>query len=81
MQTNSYSDSFNVKILVNDCGNPAGKLADAELYFSGNSALAGLKLIGFAIWKSRTSTGGNVTSRRVSNRSMATVAALHCCVP
>jgi hypothetical protein len=61
MQTNSYSDTFSVKILVNDRGNPAGKLADAELHFSGNSSLAGLKLIGFAIWERRTGAGRNVT--------------------
>ena len=36
-----------VKITPNDKGNPAGKLADAELHFS-DGALEGLKLIGFA---------------------------------
>jgi hypothetical protein len=41
MQTNNPSDTFSVKILVNDRGNPAGKLADAELHFSGNSPLTG----------------------------------------
>jgi hypothetical protein len=46
---------------VNDRGDPAGKLADAELYFSGNSPLTGLKLIGFAIWERRTGAGRNVT--------------------
>ena len=35
-----------VKITPNDKGNPAGKLADAELHFS-DGALEGLKLIGF----------------------------------
>ncbi len=49
-----------VKITPNDHGNPAGKLADAELHFSGGP-LAGLKLIGFAIWERRGATGRNVT--------------------
>ena len=60
MQTNS-SDTFSVKILVNDRGNPAGKLADAELHFSGDSSLAGLKLVGFASWERRGGAGRNVT--------------------
>ncbi len=41
-----------VKILRRDVGAPAGKLADAELHFSGGE-LDGLKLIGFAIWQGR----------------------------
>ena len=41
-----------VKITPNDKGNPPGKLADAELHFT-EGALAGLKLIGFAIWERR----------------------------
>ena len=41
-----------VKITPNDKGNPPGKLADAELHFT-HGALAGLKLIGFAIWERR----------------------------
>jgi hypothetical protein len=49
-----------VKILPNDKGNPPGKLADAELHFS-ESALDGLKLIGFAIWERRGGKGRNVT--------------------
>ena len=43
----------------NDKGNPPGKLADAELQFSGGP-LDGLKLIGFAIWERRAG-GRNVT--------------------
>ena len=57
MQTNHSSDTITVKITPNDRGNPAGKLADAELHFGGESPLAGLKLIGFSIWERR---GGNV---------------------
>jgi hypothetical protein len=49
-----------VKILPNDKGNPPGKLADVELHFV-DGALAGLKLIGFAIWERRTGAGRNVT--------------------
>jgi hypothetical protein len=49
-----------VKITPNDKGNPPGKLADAELHFTGG-ALAGLKLIGFSIWERRGGNGRNVT--------------------
>jgi hypothetical protein len=50
-----------IKIAPNDKGNPPGKLADAELHFT-DGPLAGLKLIGFAIWERRGGGGGrNVT--------------------
>ena len=49
-----------VKITPNDKGNPPGKLADAELHFTAGP-LDGLKLIGFAIWERRGSSGRNVT--------------------
>ena len=49
-----------VKITPNDKGNPPGKLADAEVHFT-DGPLAGLKLIGFAIWERRTGGGRNVT--------------------
>ena len=49
-----------VKIVPNDKGNPPGKLADAELHFT-DGPLAGLKLIGFAVWERRTGNGRNVT--------------------
>src|SRR6185295_16351117 len=48
-----------VKFFPNDKGNPAEKLADAELHFSGGP-LDGLKLIGFGIWE-RKNGGRNVT--------------------
>ena len=48
-----------VKFFPNDKGNPPGKLADAELHFSGGP-LDGLKLIGFAIWE-RKNGGRTVT--------------------
>jgi hypothetical protein len=38
-----------VKILRNERNTPSGKLANAELHFSGGE-LDGLKLIGFAVW-------------------------------
>ena len=49
-----------VKIVPNDKGNPSGKLADAELHFT-DGVLAGLKLIGFAVWERRSGSGRNVT--------------------
>jgi hypothetical protein len=52
--------SLVVKITANDKGNPAGKLADAELHFT-DGELGGLKLLGFAIWERRGGGGRNVT--------------------
>src|SRR5437870_7262572 len=52
--------SLTVKIVPNDKGNPPGKLADAELHFTGGE-LDGLKLIGFGIWQRGGGTGRNVT--------------------
>lgn len=49
-----------VKITPNDKGNPTGKLADAELHFT-EGPLAGLKLLGFAVWERRNGSGRNVT--------------------
>lgn len=49
-----------VKIIEQSGAAPAGKLADAELHFS-DGVLAGLKLIGFAIWERRGGGGRNVT--------------------
>lgn len=48
-----------VRFYPNEKGSPAGKLADAELHFSGG-ALDGLKLVGFAVWE-RKGGGRNVT--------------------
>jgi hypothetical protein len=45
-----------VKILRNEQGRPAGKLADAEIHFIGGE-LAGLKLVGFGIWEARANSG------------------------
>ena len=49
-----------IKILPNEKGNPAGKLADAELHFT-SGPLEGLKLIGFAVWERKSGNGRNVT--------------------
>jgi hypothetical protein len=45
-----------VKILRSDRRGPAGKLADAEIHFI-SGELAGLKLIGFAVWERHASSG------------------------
>jgi hypothetical protein len=49
-----------VKIIRNGGHMPPGKLADAELHFTGGE-LDGLKLIGFAVWARRDGQGRNVT--------------------
>jgi hypothetical protein len=49
-----------IKIMPNDKGTPAGKLADAEVHFT-DGHLDGLKLIGFAVWERRTGPGRSVT--------------------
>ena len=54
------TNTVTVKISMNDNGNPAGKLAEAELHFSGGP-LDGLKMIGFSIWERRGGGGRNVT--------------------
>ena len=59
-KTRTTTSNLTVKITPNDKGNPAGKLADAELHF-GEGGLAGLKLIGFSIWERRGGNGRNVT--------------------
>ena len=49
-----------IVIALNDRPMPPGKLADAELHFT-EGPLAGLKLIGFAVWARRGGDGLNVT--------------------
>jgi hypothetical protein len=49
-----------VKITPDDRNTVPGKVADAELHFS-DGPLAGLKLIGFAVWERRSGGGLNVT--------------------
>jgi hypothetical protein len=53
-------NNVTVKITPNDRNNPPGKLAEAELHFT-NGELAGLRLIGFAIWERRGGGARNVT--------------------
>lgn len=48
-----------IEIIVNGTITVRGKLADAEIHFT-EGPLAGLKLIGFAIWE-RRGGGRNVT--------------------
>lgn len=48
-----------IKFVPNDKGNPPGKLADAELHFSGGP-FDGMKLVGFAVWE-RKGGGRNIT--------------------
>lgn len=48
-----------VKFFQNDKGAPQGKLADAELHFSGGP-LDGLKLVGFSVWERKSGGGRNV---------------------
>ena len=48
-----------VKVVVNEKGNPAGKLADVEVHFN-DGTFEGLKLVGFAIWERRAGSR-NVT--------------------
>ncbi len=51
-----------IKIVANEKGNPPGKLAEVELHFNAaDGVLAGLKLIGFAIWERRSGGVRNVT--------------------
>jgi len=49
-----------IKITANERTCPPGKLADVELHFT-DGPLAGLKLIGFAVWERRSNNGRNVT--------------------
>jgi hypothetical protein len=58
--TNTVNANVTVKFVINEKGNPPGKLADAEPHFS-DGVLAGLKLIGFGVWERRSGGGRNVT--------------------
>ena len=50
-----------VRIIPNEKGSPAGKLAEAEVIFENEAGLlSGLKLIGFSVWERRDG-GRNVT--------------------
>ena len=49
-----------IRVHFTPTANPPGKLADAEIHFTGG-LFDGLKLIGFAIWERRGGGGRNVT--------------------
>lgn len=49
-----------VKIMPNDKSSPNGKLADVEVHFT-DGHLAGMRLLGFAIWELKNGSGRNVT--------------------
>jgi len=51
--------SVQVKIISNGTKSPKGKLASAEVLFSGDP-LDGLRLVGFGVWE-KTGGGQNVT--------------------
>ena len=51
-----------IKIMPVEKGALNGKLADAELHFTdADGAMAGMRLLGFAIWNQRNGPGRNVT--------------------
>ncbi len=52
--------TITIQILKPSGHSAPGKLADAELHFTGGE-LDGLKLVGFAVWKSRDGNGEDVT--------------------
>src|SRR5262245_22527579 len=52
--------TINIHILKTDAHAAPGKLADAEIHFTGGE-LDGLKLVGFAVWRSRDGRGQNVS--------------------
>jgi len=52
--------TISIQILKTNGHSARGKLADAEIHFSGGE-LDGLKLVGFAVWKKRHGDGQDVT--------------------
>lgn len=59
--TTPPADGLSVTITPNAGSAPVGKLADAEITFTAQGPLQGLRLLGFAIWERRTGSGRNVT--------------------
>ena len=70
--------TISIHILKTNGHAAPGKLADAEIHFNGGE-LDGLKLVGFAVWKSRDGRGEDVTSRRGSSSRTASAGASRCC--
>ena len=52
--------NITIKILETNGHSAPGKLADAEIHFTGGE-LDGLKLVGFAVWQQRNGQGRNVS--------------------
>ena len=52
--------TISIHILKTNGQAAPGKLADAEIHFNGGE-LDGLKLVGFAVWRSREGQGEDVT--------------------
>ena len=52
--------TITIKILKTNGHSAPGKLADAEIHFTGGE-LDGLKLVGFAVWQRRDGNGQNVS--------------------
>lgn len=52
--------TITIQILKTNGHSAPGKLADAEIHFTGGE-LDGLKLVGFAVWRSRDGEGQNVS--------------------
>ena len=52
---------MDIKVVPAPDSSPPGKLADVELHFSEEEQLAGLKLVGFGVWESRSTRGRSVT--------------------
>ena len=59
-----------VHYVLNHGGTPAGKLADVEIHFE-EGLLAGLKLVGCSVWRSKK---GEAPTVLVPSRSYATAA-------
>ena len=49
-----------MKVKIVPTNSPPGRVADAEIHFE-DGPFAGLRLIGFAVWKGRAGGGNNVT--------------------
>ncbi len=52
--------TITIQILKTNGHSAPGKLADAEIHFTGGE-LDGLKLVGFAVWRRRDGRGQNVS--------------------
>jgi hypothetical protein len=60
MAKNEPVAAITIKVMMNDKGSPTGQLADAEVHFN-DGPLAGLRLLGFAVWERRNGNGRSVT--------------------